>query len=147
MFLFCRSCRNRKDRVCQSSGSPAGPLRPGLQLRRDLRLPGRICVTAITVTGLYEAGQGLTVSRLPGDGPHLCGSVSGGRVGLFRRVQPSGGAHAVCCVSAGSVHPGGSEGTHQPQQRPQYVEPAQHHVICLIILRCPCYSVIEQLKG
>ncbi len=44
-FLFCRSCWNGKDRVRQSSGSPAGPLRPGLQLRRDLWLPGTTGVT------------------------------------------------------------------------------------------------------
>ena len=56
-----------------------------------------------------------------GHGTYLRGPVPGGRVGLLRRVQPSGGEDAVGRVPAGPVHPGGSEGAQQPQQGQKYV--------------------------
>ena len=70
-----------QDGVGEDAGVAAGPLLPGVQLRRVLRLPGH--------------------------GPHLPRTVPGGRVGLLRRVQPAGGAHPVGGVAADLDHPDG----------------------------------------
>lgn len=40
-----------------------------------------------------------------GYGPHLCGSLPSGRMGLLWRVQQTRGANAFCCFSADPVHP------------------------------------------
>lgn len=64
----------------------------------------------------------------PGHGSYLRGSLPSGRLGLLRRVQPSGGENALCRLSASPVHPSGLEGAQQPQQRQKYV---------LICRKCP----------
>ena len=54
---------------------------------------------------------------LTGDGANLRRPVPGGRLGLLRRVQPPGRAHAVGLLAADPDDPGGAQGARRAQQQ------------------------------
>ena len=59
----------------------------------------------------------IVAAFLTGDGANLRRPMPGGRLGLLRRVQPPGRAHAVGLLAADPDDPGGAQGARRAQQQ------------------------------